>query len=236
MLNKCSLRVIEEQPCGCVVARCTNCGIYFSQHKCEFHHPVNGVVDAKEYYFDRMECIKNGIPQHNKISKELLTVLGELGVQIPEGHGLSTVLDIGAGIGIYAPLFMGYNYNYVACENDPFARAYIEGAYGAVVPEEPFESSRYVGDTFNAIVAAHVLEHLKDPKSMLIKMRNYLTIRGRLYLIVPDSTDLCNPDHLTFFNETGLVKVLEELGFVNIKSAQKQIVEREKFIYVVAEK
>lgn len=236
MIHICNLGdEVRQEPCGCGLLQCSICGVYFSHNKCDFHKPVQANIPPEEYYLQRLGTITDGLPRHKYICDELLTALSDMGVSIPEGL-YRNVLDIGAGLGVYAPLFMNKHYSYTACENDSWACNYIKGAYDANVVNESFESFEASKGSFSAIVASHVLEHFKDPKSMLIKMYEYLTIEGRLYLVVPDSSDLCNPDHLTFFNEKGLAKWVEECGFKNVKSIQKKIVEREDYIFLVAEK
>ena len=81
-----------------------------------------------------------------------------------------------------------------------------------------------------------MLEHFDDAPKMLQKMYTTLKPGGYLYLLIPDDSDLGNPDHFWFFKESTIVQWFQEVGFVGIKSISEQVVIYEKFIYVVGRK
>lgn len=225
---------IQKARCGCTVARCSVCGAAQSVSKCDLHKPKEH--DSRSYYLTDLHGQSQGIPRHTKVCAELEVALGDMKLNVPmRSPATDRVLEVGAGIGIYAPLFMQRGYAYEAVEADPWACRYIQGAYGPCVHNIKFEdfTEEYV---WSAIMAAHVLEHFDDAKAMLEKMFRILKPRGRLYLIIPDDRDLGNPDHKWFFTEKAIRQWMEETGFIEVATCQKQVVIWEDFIYAVGVK
>ena len=182
MIHECNM-VAEAVPCGCGINRCSICGAARSVSKCVFHSPK--AHDSRFYYLDELHGAVDAIPRHTKVCAEFQVALSKIGERIlPTSPDQCAVLEIGAGVGIYAPLFMQHGYRYEAVETDPWACKYIQGAYSPHVHNVPFESFPD-GVRYPAIMAAHVLEHFYDAKAALEKMYRLLMPKGRLYLIIP---------------------------------------------------
>jgi SAM-dependent methyltransferase len=225
---------IETISCGCQVERCYTCEGARSLRKCTLHKPHEH--NSQYYYLEDLHGQSQGIPHHTKTCAEFELVLEEIGFKIPIGKPEeSTILDIGAGIGIYAPMFLRRGYRYEALELDPWACKYIKGAYTPYTHNTAYEN---LSETlkWDNIIAGHVLEHFKDAPAMLRKMFRTLNPGGYLYLLIPDDTDLGNPDHLWFFKEATIRQWLFEVGFTDIHYRSKKVVIYENFIYCVARK
>ena len=224
----------NEIACGCILNMCEVCNTSKSIKKCDLHKPSN--CDSKQYFLDELRGVFNDIPQHLKICGELEAALKTFNFTIPKGDVEFTVaLEIGAGIGNFAPLFMSRGYRYEALEPDYWASKYIRGAYCCAVHNIIFE--RFTEDLrWDAIIASHVLEHFDDAPGMLMKMFRILKDEGYFYLVIPDDSDLGNPDHKWFFSEPSICYWLEEVGFQNLNITSRQVVTWEKFIYIVAQK
>lgn len=83
---------------------------------------------------------------------------------------------------------------------------------------------------FDAIVFADTLEHLKDPKSVLLKVRKFLKNEGKLILSIPniahastrlelltgdfeyEKTGILDESHLRFFTKKSIVRLLDSCG------------------------
>ena len=220
--------------CGCELERCDICKAAKSIKKCGLHQPKEH--NSQYYYLDDLHGYSQGIPRHTKICAEFEMALKEMKFYIPVHKPTEArVLDIGAGIGANAPMFMQRGYRYEALEIDSWACKYIKGAYSPHTHNVKFEDFTDVYN-WDAIVASHVLEHFADARAMLKKMFDMLKPGGHVYIIIPDDTDLGNPDHLWFFKESSIRQWFEEVGFEDIKTIQKQIVVFEDFIYIVARK
>ena len=221
-----------QATCGCELERCSVCQCSRSKLKCRLHQPA--AHNSEFYYLQELHGLTNNIPRHTKVCAELREAFLEMGYEPGNGYG-KVALDIGAGIGIYAPLLMGLGYRYEALELDPWACKYIKGAYSPHTHNLRYEdlSEEWSWDT---IMAAHVLEHLADAPAALEKMYRTLRPGGELYLIVPDDEDLGNPDHLWFFKPETIDSWFREVGFSDVRMVVKQVVMWEKFIYLVGRK
>jgi len=231
MLHKCKGEIITLD-CGCVLERCDECQGHRSISKCELNAPQP--FDPSVRYTSEMQGVVDGLPRHREICKEFEGALKVIGHSIPfASPNKASVLDVGAGIGIMAPLFMAHGYKYEGLEPNDWAARYIEGAYG-VAHKALYED--FGNDQYEAVVSAHSLEHVPNAPAMLEKMHNQLLPAGYLYLIVPDDEDLRNPEHTWFFKESTIRQWLAEVGFINIKTTMKRVVAHEQFIYCVAQK
>lgn len=232
--HECSWVSRHNVGCVCELEQCVICGVTRSVGKCSLHHHVE--YEGPHYYLDLLRGEVERIPRHNEIGNEFKSALQKLDFQIPLGEIYKTyVLDVGAGAGSNATIFMNKGYTYEALEINPWAAKYIEGNFGAVVYNMSFEDMDE-DEPYDAIIASHVLEHVKDAREVLKKMFRMLNKNGIIYLLVPDDTDLGNPDHLWFFTESTIKLWLAELGFSDVKALTQQVVAHEKFIYVVARK
>jgi SAM-dependent methyltransferase len=68
--------------------------------------------------------------------------------------------------------------------------------------------------TFDGILLDNVLEHLKEPRSILAEMRRVLKPSGGLLIGVPGRRGFSSdPDHKVFYTEEALVRLLTAAGF-----------------------
>ena len=232
MIHECQFHQ-EYAVCGCEIGRCSICGAAKSHKKCGLHQPKEH--NNQHYYLDDLHGYSQGIPRHTKVCAEFELALKEMNVEIPIVRpDEAKVLDIGAGIGNNAPMFMQRGYRYEALELDSWACKYIKGAYTPHTHNVKYED--FIIGEWDAIIASHVLEHFADARAMLQKMYNDLKPGGNIYIIIPDDTDLGNPDHLWFFKQSSIRQWFDEVGFVDVKSIKKKVVVYEDFIYIVARK
>lgn len=230
--------------CGCVNTLDLTWSVLRSISKCDVHRQEAGRGGLSHYI--EMGCIVEGVPQHAKYIREFTQTLEEMGAVVAHGDMIDTypaVLAIGCGLAMYAPLWLSRGYEFVGIEPDVAAAAWAASTFDVEVLTTPFEAwnpdapvpGHPRGRPFGVVMAAHVVEHMTDAPAMLAKMLATLVPRGVLYLIIPDDTDPVNPDHLWFFTEANLRSTLERVGFVNIRTAVRRRIERENFIYAVAE-
>ncbi len=136
---------------------------------------------------------------------------------IQQGQPLD-ILDVGAGLGLFADGLRLCNVkgNYVAIEpdNEQYenlkARLGNENAYREInnIPE---------GRTFDMIVLAHVLEHMKNPHEFIDTLMPLLKPDGLLFVEVPNSDYRYKDDfesHLLFFNPASMRATLQRHGEV----------------------
>jgi methyltransferase family protein len=145
-----------------------------------------------------------------------------------------TMLELGAGIGMYIPLFLN-EWAYTAVEKSAFCIKWLQEVYSMTPLQTDVETFLEQNwQDYDCIFAAHIIEHLKDAPSAL--MRCFERVRERIYIIVPDDQDPTNPDHQWFFSEPTLRNLLLQIGFKNVRTQVRRRIPREQFIYCVAEK
>ena len=99
------------------------------------------------------------------------------------------VLDIGCGSGnqVTKPLAMHYPHiSFVGVDNDADSLNFAKEHHA--LPNISFVSDRNFdrNEKFNLIIASEVLEHIQDPKSFLLGLRNQLSENGKLIVTIPN--------------------------------------------------
>jgi len=140
-------------------------------------------------------------------------------------HRAGTLLEVGAGTGRLLE-FLG-DVTGLNCVGIDVSEASVRSARakGLDVREAAFaDLSRVLetGETFDAIVLSHVLEHVDDPKGVMAALLERLAPKGRLMAAVPYSPmsreltdwDIMNlpPHHLTRWNANSLQGLADVLG------------------------
>jgi SAM-dependent methyltransferase len=134
-------------------------------------------------------------------------------------HDVSTVLEIGAGVGALGSV-LARRYDYLGLEPDAASyevgRRRIEAA-GGRVEQIPY-TELAGGERFDLVCAFEVLEHLPDDAAALAAWRGLLRPGGRLLVSVPAglrrfgaSDELVG--HVRRYERPGLVDLLVRTGF-----------------------
>lgn len=114
------------------------------------------------------------------------------------------VLDVGAGLGYFSELASRMGWESVGVEPSRHRCAHAR-SIGCEIYEGTLDEAIAAGGigNFDAIHASEVLEHIRDPLSMLISMRNLLRPGGALCVVVPNDF---NPIQLIATNRDGIKK------------------------------
>jgi O-antigen biosynthesis protein len=158
--------------------------------------------------------------------------LSEIGRLITPG---STVLDLGASTGALGRFLRDDKKCIVdGVELDPAAAAAARPYYRSLL-ELDLEivnlGQYFTAEGYDAIVCADVLEHIKDPGSVLTQLQPLLAEGGRLLISIPNvgyagvvagliqgqfryrATGLLDSTHLRFFTRASLLELLDKHGF-----------------------
>lgn len=145
-------------------------------------------------------------------------------LRVPSKDNFSTLLDVGCGRGDFLIRAQYCGYNATGIDFDPeTVNIAVSRGLSAVVSEvkDLPETSKY-----DAITLSHVLEHVYDPRQLLIDIFVRLKPGGYLYVATPnfnsagrlafgnDWRGLDAPRHLYLFNTVALKKLLQEIGYV----------------------
>lgn len=140
-------------------------------------------------------------------------------------HKNGNLLDYGAGSGEFLASMKRRGYSISGIEPDAQTRkrALEKNGIELFAPSSIDEASN--DKTFNVITMWHVLEHVHDPKTLLIKLRNQLNKSGTLIIAVPnyyskDATIYGSewaaydvPRHLFHFTQKTMTKLARLSGF-----------------------
>ena len=123
------------------------------------------------------------------------------------------ICEIGAFDGLLLSLFKKNNNNVFGYEFNDDARVYAKKKYDIDLKENFLESK----SKYDIIILSHVIEHFREPKEILIKIKSMLKENGFIYIEVPNSPmpnecsynmlmrDL-NTEHIVNFNMDNLIK------------------------------
>jgi 2-polyprenyl-3-methyl-5-hydroxy-6-metoxy-1,4-benzoquinol methylase len=189
---------------------------YYQENKGSYLHSYS---DEELIYF----LNKNEQKYHIVTSQLKISERGKfLDVGCGEGYALQLFLDKGWEV-------VGLDYSDFGCKQfNPECLPYL--ILGDIYKR--LDELIAKGDKFDVLLLDNVLEHVKDPKGMLIKCRQLLNSVGVLIIEVPNDFSKLQkylleskkidkpfwvvlPDHLSYFNLQGLNNLLENSGFVN---------------------
>ena len=145
------------------------------------------------------------------------------------------VLDVGCWSGDLGRVLMSRRCTVSGLEIDPEAAALAAQVLHRVVVADldtaPL-SSHFEAGSFDVVVFADVLEHLKDPAAVLRDAQQLLAPGGRVVISLPNvshgsvrlhllqgrwettDTGLLDRTHIRFYTRTGLLDLLQEAGYV----------------------
>lgn len=123
------------------------------------------------------------------------------------------ICEIGAFDGLLLSLFKKNNNNVFGYELNDDARVYAKKKYDIDLKENFLESK----SKYDIIILSHVIEHFREPKEILIKIKSMLKDNGFIYIEVPNSPmpNECsynmlmrylNTEHIVNFNMDNLIK------------------------------
>lgn len=229
----------ERLPCGCILQHHQRTGSRSSVSKCSQHRRAakDPIVLNERYYKGLGTLTESGEINLGKYLQEFEEGMGQ---PVPVALPNSKAIEIGGGVSPYASMLVerGYAYtliepSYIACE---IMKAKVPGitTYPCLFPEQL--PTTVVPGTYDVVLSAHSLEHMKYAINALWHMGQLLSPKGVLYLLIPNDDDLGNSDHLWFFNETSIRRTATvcQLSLESLKV--KQIVPHEKFMYCVMQR
>jgi len=179
-----------------------------------FHFPVflNGVV--------------------SRIGKNLQVPFGwkEL-ASLPKGK----FMDVGCGNGQTVDVASKLGWDAMGLEIDPEAVKSSQ-RMGLNILEGTYEKLSEYEEEFDCIICSHVLEHVHDPRNMLLKLKGAIKKGGVLIISLPNALSALRqyfgddwrgleaPRHLSIPSEPELIRLLEEFGFLVQSKADNKTV------------
>ncbi len=130
------------------------------------------------------------------------------------------VLELGSGDGALLRQLRDYGARPTGTDLDPEGARWVEEKLNLRVVVAPFEEADFGDRRFDALVSAHVIEHVFEPVAVLARARSLLKPGGILFLETPNilrpkigPRRLFNLPHNYYFSPRTLSLVLAKAGF-----------------------
>lgn len=226
----CKHRWEQYETVCCYHERCTECGVIRKTGMCQFHAD-HALGYSGAAYFTRPDIgnFSGMIPQNRAQAEEFIAAESKMHVPLAEG----SIIEIGAGIGRLIPILLPRAVSYLAVEPNPWAAEYIRQAYGPAAEVFLGTWEQAIGAGADTILAVHCLEHLRDADTQFVRMAE--SAEKRLTILVPDATDLHNPDHWWFFSAETLEQWFRAAGLRHVRHAVQKAA-KENYIWMTGEK
>jgi 2-polyprenyl-3-methyl-5-hydroxy-6-metoxy-1,4-benzoquinol methylase len=134
------------------------------------------------------------------------------------------ILDIGCATGSLLEELKKCGWDCVGAELSEAQAAYARENRGLEVYSLPLEESEFPKNSFDVILASHLIEHLNDPSSLVKEVWRILAPGGRFFITTPNISGFQARlfggkwrsaifDHLYLFSDKTLGALLEKYGF-----------------------
>jgi 2-polyprenyl-3-methyl-5-hydroxy-6-metoxy-1,4-benzoquinol methylase len=133
------------------------------------------------------------------------------------------ILDIGCATGALIAYLRDNGWHVTGVEISPSAD-YAKNERKLDVRNIPLEENHFTSNSFDVILASHLIEHLNDPKTFLEETYRILKPNGVIFITTPDISGFQSRlfgsrwrsaifDHLYLFSRYTLKKMLKTVGF-----------------------
>ncbi|MEM6253251.1 MAG: class I SAM-dependent methyltransferase [Cyanobacteria bacterium P01_D01_bin.156] len=205
------------------ILECTDCGLVFLS---SLDHIQPGFYEESGMHGQTLRPIEDWLKDTEWDDQRRFQMLKSMLVN-------KKVLDFGCGAGGFLKRAQKLASEVAGVELEKRVREY----WGAQIKIHPDVESIDIVDGYDLITAFHVVEHLHEPREMLVQLGKMLKSRGRLVIEVPSSDDAlitlydCSPfqsftywsQHLYLFNSETLKKLALQAGLrvVSIQQFQR---------------
>ena len=156
-----------------------------------------------------------------KLEKKLLTRAKDN--DAPHISDTPHIIDVGCATGALLNCLRDRGWRVTGVEISPCAE-YAKNERALDVRNVPLEDNNFSAESFDAVLASHLIEHLNDPKVFLNEAYRLLKNGGRIFITTPNISGFQARlfggrwrsaifDHLYLFSERTLKKMLKDAGF-----------------------
>ena len=208
---------------GFPIVRCEECELVFANPQVDESLVLDEYRAEEETANDLWIDVLTSPRQLELDRAKFTEILDELEPHRGEGR----LLDVGTSIGLFLHLARERGWDGVGTEFGRRALAHARGEYGLDVTARPLAE---IEGEFDVVTLNSVLEHVNEPRRMLLEARARLRLGGALFLIVPNVDSLAcrvlhqraatfdGRNHLIYFSPRTLRRALEEEGFEVIET------------------
>jgi len=196
----------------------------------------SNLINEKDLLFRiKSNIIANYYRSRNTIKKKLYSFLLGFIAALPKEKG--RIMDIGCGPGdiLYLLKKAGFDVYGLDISQHAVEAAHKNGLENVAQGMED-KLADYPDEFFDCIRGSHVIEHIPNPAKFLNLCRQKLKKDGSLILATPNINSFNRiifgehtkcyrdiPRHIILFSNKGIVKLLKEAGFTDIKITYKTI-------------
>ncbi|MCL1928875.1 MAG: class I SAM-dependent methyltransferase [Treponema sp.] len=157
------------------------------------------------------------------LEQKILHAHAKAGVSAAIGNEVPEVLDIGCATGALLSTLKNKGWKVRGVEISGPQATYCR-KQGLDVSNLPLEENHFPGQTFDVVLASHVIEHLNNPFAFAEEVKRILKPRGCFFITTPNIAGLQSRifgsgwrsvifDHLYLFSKRNLRKLLIKAGF-----------------------
>jgi 2-polyprenyl-3-methyl-5-hydroxy-6-metoxy-1,4-benzoquinol methylase len=202
------------------ICACRGCGLRFLNPQ-----PTPEALEAfytKQYYHSD-DSLSQGYGDYVAQADNLRSTFRHRLRYLPKAE---TLLDVGAAAGFFVEQAREAGWKAEGIDPSDWAARFAREQLGVPVRTGHLEEAGFPAASFDAVTAWEVIEHLPDPRTVLLEMARILKPGGLLALSTPDAGAPVSrlagrrwlgwykvPEHLYFFDRKTLMRLLEETGF-----------------------
>ncbi|NTU98404.1 class I SAM-dependent methyltransferase [Candidatus Falkowbacteria bacterium] len=230
------------------LVKCGNCGLVFQSPRPKEEFIGNFYPDELHYFIPNQETVKpikawletkvlinffgyTNLGKGNFFSKVLFLPAYYYFFRhktIPHYVPNGKILEIGCSHGAFLAQLKKWGWDVVGIEMNAKAADYARNTRGFEVLTGSITDIDLPSNSFDAIIAEMVMEHLYDPQAVVARMSNSLKKNGELIFSIPFfegaeyglfkdfSYGLHLPNHIYFFNKSNIAQLLND-NFDRIK-------------------
>lgn len=205
---------------GYTICDCQGCGLRFLNPQ-PSAEALKAFYDKQYYHSD--DPLTQGYGNYVAQADNLRATFRNRLRFLPQG---GTLLDVGAAAGFFVEQARAAGWEAEGIDPSDWAARFAREQLGVPVRTGQLEEAGYAPASFDAVTAWEVIEHLPDPRAVLLEMARILKPGGLLALSTPDAGAPVSrlagrrwlgwykvPEHLYFFDLKTLTRLLEETGF-----------------------
>lgn len=208
---------------GCRMSRCSACGVVFADPV-----PDLSVVESRYsiLWFEREYLPSYGIDPIKPSLDHLKGRFDSELVPLERFRQCGRLLDVGAGAGLLLSQAKRRGWEVHGVELSSFGPLFARTHFGLDIIEGRLEEAAYEDSMFDVVVLQDTIEHVPDPRSLLVEIRRILRTGGALVISTPNydgmgrrvfgtSWGMISPyEHLALFTVESLTSALKKTGFV----------------------
>lgn len=214
------------------VVKCRNCGLAYLNPMPQVED-IAGVYDTREYYCNRggREGASLGYPDYAMLRGHLHFVADEL--LRPLRHiKAGRLLDVGCGMGFMLHRFRELGWDAYGVDISTYAAEYARTELGLKVSTGTVDELDFPGNYFDLVTMVLTIEHLPHPKDTLKALHRLMKPGAFIIVATHDISGLWPriakagwrhlniPEHLYFFSENTLRRMLAKAGFRTFRATE----------------